>query len=341
MFSMKPVLFTSLAILALALSHVASGTTNDTVTALSARDVTEVTQAQIDSRINLVETVTGKGLAAAADYFSRLRALEMLGADMSAEQVNALLDYVASPDDALLLSEEKKGVNAEKFLKLRVLCALRTQKKHPGEYFTRLAGMLSDPELDKLHFYIALELGAAQFQTSDPALVSIIRDALRKAALESDKDHAGIALSVMIHNYDDFVDWGGIHTNAPWIDKSRVRNPTTADEIFFKERVLTLAANPNGNRHAKYIAIYLCGECGFTEALPHIRAELSTPENESGGANIVYPVIRTLGEIGDETDLPKLKAMLDTPLYKKYHTHIHNAIKRIEVRLEARLETAE
>ncbi len=225
--------------------------------------------------ISPVAAVCGDG-ANAGRYEARNDALRsiMRSRSLTKEDAAALLDYLASTNDAM-------RVERVAALKNDVMNLLRRQETPVEGFAETLIGMFDGgAHPPAVLDYCVQHLGLMQGGIADDALRARVHGVLVKAARRKSMPYAGTAL------YSLAAD--------------RRATPQQLEEL--KRLTLALCA-ADANTAARIAAIQLVGERGYGEALPVLRKELSSPRRD---AVLDIVAIGSVGLLGDSSDIPRL-----------------------------------
>lgn len=247
-----------------------------------------------------IEVIIGADSATADRYEERSDALRAISRErsLSTNDVAALVAYLESPDETL-------RVERVAALKNDVMNLLRNQRTPPSGFADTLVTMFECGDhppavLD----YCIQHLGAVIGEPCDSALRHRIHSLLVKAAGRANQPYAGTAIYALAEE-----------------DSS-----TPAQEAELRRLTLSLCA-PGANPVARIAAIQLAGQRGYAEALPLLRAVLSSPRRD---AVTDLVCIGSLGLLDDAGDLPLLRRY--ATMEPRYATAAETAIHRIEER---------
>ena len=225
---------------------------------------------------DVVAIVCGVDDATAGRYETRNDALRsvMRSRSLTKEDAAALLDYLASTNDAM-------RVERVAALKNDVMNLLRNQEPPVAGLAETLTGMFDGgAHPPAVLDYCVQHLGVMQGGFADDALRARVHGVLVKAARRKNMPYAGTAL------YSLAAD----------------RCATSAQNAELKRLALAMCA-ADSNPAARIAAIQLAGEHGYAEALPILRKVLSSPRRDTV-LDIV--AIGSVGLLGDSSDIPRL-----------------------------------
>ena len=247
-----------------------------------------------------IATFCGEDPATADRYEERNNALRSIARErnLSTNDVAALVSWLASTNDAL-------RVERLAALKNDVMNLLRSQITPPPDFADTLVAMFEGGDhppavLD----YCIQHLGALQGDIKDNAQRLRIRALFVEAAGRTNQPYAGTALYALAE--DDFA---------------------TPDQEAELRRLTLALCSPDANAVARIAAVQLAGERGYAEALPLLRATLSSARRDAV-TDVVC--IGSLGLLGDAGDLPLLQRF--AVLGPRYAPAAETAIRRIEER---------
>ncbi len=247
-----------------------------------------------------IATLCGADLATSDRYEARNDALRSISRDrnLPADDVGALVSWLASTND--VLHTERLAA-----LKNDVMNLVRRQESPPPDFADTLIAMFeSEAHPPVVLDYCIQHLGAMQDDIMDESRRLRVRSLLATAAERANQPYAGTALYALAEN----------------------GSATPAQEAEL--RCLTLALCAHGaNPVSRIAAIQLAGQRGYAEALPFLRAVLSSARRDAV-TDVVC--IGSLGLLGDAGDLPLLGCF--AAMGPRYATAAKTAIHRIEER---------
>ena len=203
----------------------------------------------------LVRVIVGADAATARRYVARSRAVGMLGNDLSAAEVAALLGYLRGTSDVL----RPERVAA---LKNDILNVLRAQRTLPSDLAGTLIAMFDSGAHDAAMLdYCVQHLGALQECLPEGTTARAVRDCLCRAALTPGASYAGTALIALTHA------------------------PDASGEVaaFLDARLAALLTAEDAHGAARVVALQLAGERRRLDLLPiarRIAADASAPVTE-------------------------------------------------------------
>ena len=232
----------------------------------------EVNRAVLPDVSAAIAVICGKDRASANRYEARNDALRSIARrrDLSAEDVAALMAYVASGKGALHPAREAA-------LRNDVLNLLRDQEPVP----TGLSGLLVDIVRKGRHDatlvdYAIQHLGALQRDLRDVEMVRRVRNALFDAASGIEKPYAGTALYAL----------------------ADARAMTDAESGRLR-RLTVVACSPRANPLVRLSALQLAGQRGYREVLPYVRSVLRGDRLDAVADTVVVGTLGLLGEASD------------------------------------------
>lgn len=236
-----------------------------------------------------VNVICGFDSRSAGSYPMRIAALRSIAnrSDLPAEDVDMLLGYIASTNDAMR-ADRVAG------LKNEVLNLLRNQDPVPAELAPLLTGMIGSDDYDAtIVDYCIQHLGSMWGDFRNEGERENARKVFVSVASRRDVPYAGTALYAL-------ADEDG----AP-------------DEYRRKLRRLAvdLACDPGANRLARIAAIQVAGCHGYTEVLPSVRNTLSEPHPDAVLAMVSVGAIGSLGAPSDVPLLERFRGTAGTRLY--------------------------
>ena len=249
---------------------------------------------------DVVAIVCGVDDSTAGRYETRNDALRsvMRSRSLTKEDAAALLDYLASTNDAM-------RVERVAALKNDVMNLLRRQETPVAGLAETLIGMFDGgAHPPAVLDYCVQHLGLMQGGIRDGALRARVHAVLVKATRRKNMPYAGTAL------YSLAAD--------------RRATPQQLEEL--KRLTLALCA-ADANTAARIAAIQLAGERGYGEALPVLRRELSAPRRN---AALDIVAIGSIGLLGDSSDIPQLSRFINSD--SRRASAAGTAIRRINER---------
>ncbi len=247
-----------------------------------------------------IAAVCGADPATSDRYEARNDALRAIARNrnLPTSEVTALQEWLASTNDTL-------RVERVAALKNDVMNLLRNQEPPPpGLAGTLVAMFESEAHPPAVLDYCIQHLGAVQGDIADESMRRRIRATLVKAANRTKLPYAGTALYALAED----------------------GSATPAQEAELRRLTLALCS-PDANAVARIAAIQLAGQRGYAEALPLLRATLSSARRDAV-TDVVC--IGSLGLLGTADDIPLLRRF--AALGPRYAPAAETAIKRIEER---------
>ncbi len=247
-----------------------------------------------------IAAICGADPASADRYEARNDALRTIARNrnLPTNDVATLTDWLASTNDAL-------RVERVAALKNDVMNLLRAQEPPPPGFADTLISMFeSETHPPAVLDYSIQHLGAVQGDIADESMRRRIRATLVKAANRTKLPYAGTALYALAED----------------------GSATPAQEAELRRLTLALCSL-DANAVARIAAVQLAGERGYAEALPLLRATLSSARRD---AVTEVVCIGSLGLLGDAGDLPLLQRF--AVLGPRYAPAAETAINRIEER---------
>ena len=242
--------------------------------------------------------------AIASRYEARNDALRSIARrrDLSADDVAALMEYVAATDCVM-------RVEREAALKNDVLNLLRNQKQPPEGLADLLLDMVASRQYAPVIIdYCIQHLGAMSGSLSDGPTKARIRETFIAAAKDTAEAYSGTAL----------------YSLAEMSNKSK----SESDEL----RGLTVAAcGENANPIARISAIQLAGERGYRETLPMLRGILAGTRRD---AVLDMTVVGSIGLMGDSKDIQVLESFR-VRAGRRLKPAVDAAVQRIKERASA------
>lgn len=227
--------------------------------------------------------------------------------DLSADDVAALMEYVASANCVM-------RVEREAALKNDVLNLLRNQKLQPEGLADLLLDMVASRQYAPVILdYCIQHLGAMVGSVSDDLTKARIRETFVAAAKDIGETYSGTAL----------------YSLAEMSNKSK----SESDEL---RRLTVSACGEGANPIARISAIQLAGERGYCETLPMLRGILAGTRRD---AVLDMTVVGSIGLMGDANDVQllesfrarggrRLKPAIDAAVQRIKERHSANQTKR-------------
>jgi hypothetical protein len=214
---------------------------------------------------------------------ARLDALARLGKGASADEVGALLDFLARHDADDALPPEK--LNA---LKNDVANALRAQSVFPAALPLRLAEMWGDPAHDDAwRDYCIQHAGAAWERIAAPAARETVRALLWSAASGPSLPGSGTAL-IALRN---------------------LAASGSEDRANVAARAFASAADAAASDGTRVTALQIAAELGHADTAPLARAILASRQN---AVHLRMSAAAALGQTGNAADLALLDGLAES-----------------------------
>lgn len=248
-----------------------------------------------------VGIICGEDDAVADLYDVRNDALRSIARrrDLSADDVAALMEYVASTNCAM-------RVEREAALKNDVLNLLRNQKQQPEGLADLLLDMVASRQYAPVIIdYCIQHLGAMVGSVSDDMTKARIRETFVAAAKDIGETYSGTAL----------------YSLAEMPNKSKPES----DEL---RRLTVAACGESANPIARISAIQLAGERGYRETLPMLRGILVGTRRD---AVLDMAVVGSIGLMGDVGDIQLLESFRSRG-GRRLKPAIDTAVQRIKER---------
>ena len=249
-----------------------------------------------------IATIRGADPSTADRYEARNDALRSIARERNLQEddVAALTAWIASANDVL-------RVERLAALKNDVMNLLRRQENPAPDFADTLISMFeSGDHPPAVLDYCIQHLGAMQDDITDESRRLRVRALLATAAGRANQPYAGTALYALAED----------------------GSATPAQEADLRHRTLALCA-PDANPVARIAAIQLTGQRDYAEALPLLRAVLSSPRRD---AVTDLVCIGSLGLLGTADDIPLLRRF--AAMGPRYATAAETAISRIEKRAD-------
>ena len=248
-----------------------------------------------------IRRVTGAEEETASRYTLRSEALGSLGKNLSGEEIQALLDYLASTADALRPQRTAA-------LKNDIMNVLRSQENVSDLLVPALARIFGDEGQDNtIRDYCIQHLGALLGEKPSLPQADEIRKCLRAAASAPAATYAGTALIAL--------------------NNDRAAPPE--GRAFLRSRAVAFASDPGAMPVIRMTAIQLAGENGFTEVLPALRRQLAEPR---GDVPLNLTAIHALARLGDASDLALLADFDGRNSSRRYAAALASAVRIFEER---------
>jgi hypothetical protein len=253
--------------------------------------------------------ICGADAATANRYDVRNDALRSIvrRRDLSADEVAAMMEYVASTNYVMRIEREAA-------LKNDVLNLLRNQKQQPEGLADLLLDMVASKQYASVIVdYCIQHLGAMVGSVSDGPTKARIRETFVAAAEDIGETYSGTAL----------------YSLAEMPNKSK----SESDEL---RRLTVAACGESANTIARISAIQLAGERGYRETLPMLRGILAGTRRD---AVLDMAVVGSIGLMGDAGDVQlleafrsragrRLKPAIDAAVQRTKERHSANQTKR-------------
>ena len=256
-----------------------------------------------------ISFVCGLDVLFASCYDVRNDALRSISRrrDLSADEVAAMMEYVASTNYVMRIEREAA-------LKNDVLNLLRNQKQPPKDLADLLLDMVASKQYAPVIIdYCIQHLGAMVGSVPDDTTKARIREAFVAAAEDIGEAYSGTAL----------------YSLAEMPNKSK----SESDEL---RRLTVAACGESANPIARISAIQLAGERGYCETLPMLRGILAGTRRD---AVLDMTVVGSIGLMGDANDVQllesfrsrggrRLKPAIDAAVQRTKERHSANQTKR-------------
>ena len=225
-----------------------------------------------------VNVICGFDSRSAESYPMRIGALRSIAnrSDLPAEEVDMLLGYIASTNDAMR-ADRVAG------LKNEVLNLLRSQNPVPSELAPLLIDMIGSNDYDATIIdYCIQHLGSMWTDFENEGMRENVRKVFVSVASRKDVPYAGTALYALADE-----------EGSPEEYRRKLRR-----------LAVDLACDSEANRLARITAIQVAGNHGYTEVLPSARNTLSEPHPDTVLAMVS---VGTIGSLGAPSDVELLE----------------------------------